>query len=106
MGGNERRKPLKPLDPAEADRELLKENNLEPTAAKLIAFFRGRSLADSDLPKIESLIRDLGGDSFVGREDATRSPRRKRGPAVADFLRKAIQGDDLAEDGPRGPSAA
>ena len=92
---NEREKdPPKPLDPAEVDAALLRENHIEPTEAKLLAFFRTRTIADSELPRIEALIRELGEPSYREREDATRS-LLKRGPAVADFLRKIVQGDDL-----------
>jgi HEAT repeat protein len=87
-------KVAKPADPAEVDRDLLRENNVEPTEAKLLAFFRARTLTDAELPKIEALIRELGEESFRNREDATRA-LLKRGPAVADFLRKIAQGDDL-----------
>ena len=84
----------KPVDPADADRALLRENNLEPTEPKLVAFFRTRSLTDSELPRIEALVRDLGEESFKAREEAMRT-LLKRGPAVSDYLRKVTQGDDL-----------
>ena len=87
-------KETKPVDPAEVDRALLRDNNVEPTEAKLLAFFRARSLTDAELPRIEALIRELGEESYRNREDATRT-LLKRGPAVADFLRKIAQGDDL-----------
>ena len=90
----ERNRPRKPADPAEVDRALLRENHVEPTEAKLLAFFRARSLADAELPKIEALVRELGEQSFRDREGATRA-LLKRGPAVADFLRKIVQSDDL-----------
>jgi HEAT repeat protein len=92
--GVDEKKETKPADPAEVDRDLLRENHLEPTEARLLAFFRTRSLTDAELPKIEALARELGEESFREREDATRA-LLKRGPAVADYLRKIMQGDDL-----------
>jgi hypothetical protein len=79
---------------AETDKDLLRDNRIDPSNTGLFAFFRERTLPETDRPKIEALVVKLGVRDYRERERAA-DELVKRGPAIAEFLRKAIQGDDL-----------
>jgi HEAT repeat protein len=62
----------------------------------LLAAFSQRTLPKEDLAKVEDLIRQLGGDSFAKREQAT-TQLLLMGPKVIGLLREAVKSTDLEQ---------
>ncbi len=76
-----------------ADERLVKEAGVEPSAAGLLAYFRERTLTETDVKHLEGLVRRLGDEDFTVREKASRELRR-RGASAVPFLRKAQRDAD------------
>ncbi len=74
--------------------ELLKKHSIDASVESLVDYFRKRSLADADRPKVAALVEQLGAEEFRTRENAT-VQLLKRGPAALELLRKGAKGRDL-----------
>src|SRR5688572_15868816 len=86
-------KPTEPADPAVADRKALDAANLKADDPKgLLDYLRQRTLSDTDLSKIQAVIRRLGSDDFAERLKAAVEVERF-GPAAVGPLRAASQND-------------
>ena len=84
---------------ADADAEAADERTLHvaemPTDGPgLLEFFRKRTLLETDRLHVQALIRKLGDDDFVVREQAT-AALRALGPAAGPQLREALRDPDL-----------
>jgi hypothetical protein len=60
--------PLRPVDAADPEEQLLREAGLATDAASLVAFLPPRSTQEIPDPIIEPLFRQLGSDLFADRE--------------------------------------
>src|SRR5262245_12634140 len=76
------------------DLAVLKGAHLGTDADALVNFFRARTLAEEDRPKIKTLIRDLGSGVYKEREQAAAELLR-RGPSVIELLRESAAAGDL-----------
>jgi HEAT repeat protein len=76
------------------DEGLLQKAKVASDAAGLSEFFRKRTLGPDDLQQIKMCIKQLSGDKFKDREDASRK-LIEYGPAALDLLRDAARGADL-----------
>jgi hypothetical protein len=74
--------------------KVLERAGLKTDADSLLAFFRKRTLADSDRPKIAELVKQLGSSNYRVREHAM-TELVARGPVVNEFLRAALEASDL-----------
>jgi hypothetical protein len=81
-------------DPLAADEILLREAKVGTDGLDLLAFLRERSPTETDLARIEALIRQLGSESFAERQEASAALVRRGTPAVR-FLQKAVKDADL-----------
>jgi HEAT repeat protein len=70
------------------DEKLVRDNNVALTETALLAFFRGRTLSEEDQKRFRALVRALGNDSYVVREQATQN-LLKGGIRVLPFLKEA-----------------
>src|SRR2546421_8766937 len=81
-------------NPTVTDEHTLQAVGLGTTGAELLEFFRRRTLTDAERDRIQTLVRQLGDNSFRIRERAS-TDLAARGITVASFLRPAIQDADL-----------
>lgn len=79
---------------ASPDEEILKKAGVPSDGAALVAFFRHRSLPESEQPAMAKLVRQLGADIYQDREAAS-AALILRGPAVRTLLRAALTDHDL-----------
>ncbi len=85
------------VDQPIADKQALEAASLkEDDAAGLLGYLRTRTLSDSDLTKIQAVIKRLGADDFEERLKAAVEVERY-GPAAVGPLRLAAQTDPDAE---------
>jgi HEAT repeat protein len=75
------------------DEKLLRDNRVDTDGPGLLAFLRLRSLSDTDRVQVETVVRQLGSDSFAVREQAS-AALVARGPAVVPILRAALRNPD------------
>jgi HEAT repeat protein len=80
--------------PAPADLRMLREAGLGTDGVALLEYFRQQTLADSELEKLQQWISDLGSDSFVEREQASRELIKRGRPALP-FLQRVLESSDL-----------
>src|SRR5262249_46223025 len=71
----------------------LKDAGLPTDGPGLLDFFRKRTLSNADQEKLQTLVRQLGDDTFRAREQATRE-LVKIGRAALPFLRPALTDPD------------
>jgi hypothetical protein len=71
------------------DEKLLREAGVGLDGPALLELFRKRSLTESDLKRLEEVVRQLGSSSFQEREQATEE-LKSRGSAELPLLRKAL----------------
>ncbi|MCI0464641.1 MAG: HEAT repeat domain-containing protein, partial [Gemmataceae bacterium] len=69
-------------DKADPDEALLREAGVGTDAASLVAFLQKQSASDADLQNLNSLIRQLGSESFEEREQAAKKLVALGGPAA------------------------
>lgn len=81
-------------EPAEGDLKLLSENGVDTSNATLLAYFRRRTLAESNRPRIQELVTQLAAPEYRRREQAMEE-LVKWGPSVLEFLRRAARAEDL-----------
>ena len=82
------------VDEAKADKKALDAASLNPEDADaLLGYIKQRTLSDSDLSKIQAVIRRLGADDFEERLKAAQEVERF-GPAAVGPLRMAAQAAD------------
>jgi hypothetical protein len=80
-------------DPVKRDQQALKSAGLKADdPAGLLGYLRQRTLSDSDLTKIQGVIRRMGDEDFEARIRAT-AEVEKFGPAAISPLRNASQAD-------------
>ncbi|HVK16981.1 MAG TPA: hypothetical protein VM533_08525 [Fimbriiglobus sp.] len=90
---NTAKQPEPPVDQATADRKALDAASLKEDDPKgLLDYLRQRTLSDTDLSKIQAVIRRLGADDFEERLRASAEVERF-GPAAVGPLRTAAQND-------------
>lgn len=77
-----------------ADELLLKNAGLTTDGDSLLAFFKKRTLPDSEREKVVQFIRQLGSESYRSREQAA-AELIGRGPVVIELLREAAKDNDL-----------
>jgi HEAT repeat protein len=82
-----------PAASAAADEQLLKAAGVGTDAMALQAFFRQRTLGESDRTQIEAWVRQLGSEQFREREEASKQLAR-RGPPARPFLVAARRSSD------------
>jgi HEAT repeat protein len=82
------------LSADEADEKILAQVDLKADGPTLLAFFKQRTLSDTETIQLEALIQQLGADSFAKRELAT-AKLIARGPVVVPLLKKYFQNPDL-----------
>jgi hypothetical protein len=82
------------FDPAAADEETLKAAQVATSGPELLDYLRGHTLAEADQGKMETLVQQLGAESFRQREKAS-AQLVARGAAAVPFLRKATNSSDL-----------
>jgi hypothetical protein len=75
------------------DRELLRGAGLASDGPALLTSFRQRTLTDTDRPRIQALIRQLGDDDFAVREKASAALVRA-GPSARPLLHEAARHED------------
>ena len=80
--------------PPAADEEILKKADVKADSDSLLAFFRKRTLPETERPDITRLIRQLGSVICSEREDGA-AALILRGPAVGELLRAALNDRDL-----------
>jgi hypothetical protein len=80
-------------DRVEQDRQILQAAGVDPEDAGLLQFFRTRTLQGQDLTRIQSLIRDLGDESFEVREKASVG-LVELGPVAEAHLKEAARSTD------------
>jgi hypothetical protein len=77
------------------DERLVRDADITPDAAGLLAFFRKRTLTEDDRRGMARLVAQLGARSFVRREEASRR-LQEWGPPALSFLTPAARlGTDL-----------
>src|SRR5262249_35235141 len=81
-------------NPVAADEQTLKAAGVGTTEPELLEFFRKRTLTDAERDKIQTLVRQLGDNSFKVRERAS-AELTARGITAVAFLRPAVQDADL-----------
>jgi hypothetical protein len=81
-------------DPAEADEAALRSADLPGDGPGLVEFFKRRTLGEADRSRVLALIRKLGDDEFVVREQAT-ADLEALGPAARPLLREALSDPDV-----------
>jgi hypothetical protein len=79
------------VDPA--DEQALRQAGVGTDGPALVEFFRRHSLTADEVRRVEALIAQLGDDSFVRRERATRELVRQ-GERAAGLLRPALRSRD------------
>lgn len=84
----ETRKPLPTTDEG-----ILDEAKIKTDAPSLLEFLRGRTLTETDRPKVAALVKSLGSGAFRDRERAMNQLIR-RGPIVIDLLRSSTTSAD------------
>jgi hypothetical protein len=72
----------------------LKENKVPTDGKGLLAYFKARTLSETDKAKLAGLVRKLGDDAFKVREQAGRD-LMAAGRAAVPFLRAAVNDPDL-----------
>jgi hypothetical protein len=77
-----------------ADEAILKKASVPTEGDALLAFFRKRTLPESERPAILQQIRQLGSEDSSERETAS-AALIQRGPAVVELLRAALADPDL-----------
>jgi hypothetical protein len=82
-----------PPDPLERDLATLREAGLAVDDDALMDFFKKRTLREADREKIQSLVKQLGDDSFEVRERATQM-LITIGPAAEAQLKQAAESSD------------
>ena len=70
-----------------------REAKVSPDGPGLLAFFRDRSLNDTDRQHLDALVGQLGSDAFDQREKAS-AALVTRGPLAVPFLRRALASAD------------
>jgi hypothetical protein len=75
------------------DEGLLREQGVSTDTNALVDFFRKRSLTCTELPRMASLVQQLGSEHYTEREAAARA-LAARGPAVRDLLQGALNHPD------------
>jgi HEAT repeat protein len=70
------------------DEKLIRDQKIEPTEAALLKFFRKRTLSEDDQKRFRALVKALGNDSYVIREQATQKLLKEGIPVLA-FLKEA-----------------
>ncbi|MCI0460705.1 MAG: HEAT repeat domain-containing protein [Gemmataceae bacterium] len=81
-------------NPVVVDERTLKAAGLATEGPDLLDFFRKRTLTDVERDKIQTLVRQLGDNSFKIRERAS-ADLAARGITATVFLRPAVQDPDL-----------
>jgi hypothetical protein len=76
-----------------ADEKMLREAGVATDGAKLLAFFRERTLSEADRARMLQAVRQLGDDDFHVRERAT-ADLQAAGRAVLPLLRPALRDSD------------
>jgi hypothetical protein len=77
-----------------ADEAVLKAAAVKSDNESLLAFFKRRTLLDSEREAIRKLVRQLGSESYRQREQAM-AELISRGPAVSEMVREAARDKDL-----------
>jgi hypothetical protein len=86
-----KKEPRKPLPTT--DEGILAEAKIKTDPASLLEFLRGRTLTESERPKVSGLVKKLGSGLFRDREQAMKQLIR-RGPIVVDLLKASTQSTD------------
>src|SRR5262249_2673810 len=76
------------------DEAVVNKAKLGTDAAALVEFFRRRTLRDADIQQIQLLIKQLAGDRFKDREEASKR-LVQFGPGGLDLLRQAAKSPDV-----------
>jgi outer membrane protein assembly factor BamB len=80
-------------DPMERELAVLRDADIPSEEGSLVDYFHKRTLQENDRQKVETLIGQLGDDSFEVRERAT-AALIAMGPAAEAQLKQAAQGAD------------
>jgi hypothetical protein len=81
-------------DTSAGDERVLRANQVGTDGAALLAFLRGRIIADVDANKIRAHIKNLGHDTFAVREKAS-SELVKLGNQAVPLLQQALKDTDI-----------
>jgi hypothetical protein len=81
-------------DPVQEDEQALKAAHLGADGPALLDFFRKRTPVDADRHRIETLITQLGDDSYLVREKAS-ADLVALGAAAVPLLREALKDEDV-----------
>jgi hypothetical protein len=79
---------------AAGDDAFLKEHKIGLDADSLVGFFQKRTLTDADRTRLEKLVKQLGDNAFVAREQAQRD-LIAAGPTALPILKPACNDPDL-----------
>src|SRR6202011_2872243 len=68
--------------------KVIREHKIEPTEPALLEFFRKRTLSEEDQKRFRALVKALGSEAYVIREQATQKLLKEGIPVLA-FLKEA-----------------